>query len=161
MIVMERAVRPILLATDLSPVSAPLFAVAADMARPGAEIIALHVYTPEDYLDVQRETGMPIDQYLANIRAEMRYQADQAGLPPSAVRYELVEGWSVPEQILETARRCAAALIVLGTHGRTGLRRVLMGSVAEAVVRTAATPVLVVPAAALEALRTREGARAA
>ncbi|HET6947593.1 MAG TPA: universal stress protein [bacterium] len=158
---MERTARHILVATDLSPSTGPLFAVASSLVHPGAEVIGLHVYTPEDYVDVQRETGMPIDQYLANIRAEMRFQADQAGIPPASIRFEIVEGWSVPEQILSAATRFGAALIVMATHGRTGLRRVLMGSVAEEVLRRAGTPVLIVPMAALDALRTREGVQAA
>lgn len=158
---MERAARPILLATDLSPGTAPLFEVAAFLVRPGSELIALHVYTSDDYVEVQRETGLPIDQYVANIKAEMRYQADQAHLDAASVRHEIVEGWPVSEQILRTAERVAASLIVMGTHGRTGLRRALMGSVAEEVLRRAHIPVLIVPAAALDALRRREGATAA
>ncbi len=47
--------------------------------------------------------------------------------------------------ILETAREIGADAIVVGTHGRTGLRRALMGSTAEAVIRHARQPVLVVP----------------
>lgn len=158
---MERTARHILLATDLSPSAGPLFTIASSLARPGAEVIALHVYTPEDYVEVQRETGMPIDQYLANIRAEMRYQADQAGVPPATVRFEIVEGWSVPDEILQAAARFGAALIVMATHGRTGLRRALMGSVAEEVLRHARTPVLVAPMAVLDALRTGEEVQAA
>jgi nucleotide-binding universal stress UspA family protein len=48
--------------------------------------------------------------------------------------------------IVRAARRERAGLIVLGTHGRTGLTRILIGSVAERVVRTARCPVLTVPA---------------
>lgn len=50
-------------------------------------------------------------------------------------------------EILRYASRHAIDLIVVGTHGRTGLTRVLLGSVAERVVRGACCPVLVVPAA--------------
>jgi len=50
--------------------------------------------------------------------------------------------------IVDCARRRAADLIVMATHGRTGLSHLLMGSVAEKVVRTAACPVLTVPAGA-------------
>jgi len=153
---MDRPVRRVLLATDLSPASAPLVTVAAGLCGPGVELLALHVYTPEDYVEVQRETGMAIDQYVTSLRAEMRYQVAQAGLPPPAVRLEVVEGWSVPEQILAAASRFQADLVVVGTHGRTGLRRALMGSVAEEVVRHARTPVLIVPMAVLGALRARE-----
>jgi nucleotide-binding universal stress UspA family protein len=47
-------------------------------------------------------------------------------------------------EILACARAAGAALIALSTHGRTGLRRVLLGSVAEAVIRHARVPVLLV-----------------
>lgn len=49
------------------------------------------------------------------------------------------------QRITETAQNEAADLIVMGTHGRTGLRHMLIGSVAERVVRHATCPVLVVP----------------
>jgi len=49
------------------------------------------------------------------------------------------------QTISDTARRQAADLIVMGTHGRTGLSHVVMGSVADRVVRTAPCPVLTVP----------------
>jgi len=158
---MERTARPIVVATDLSPRSAALFTVVAGLTQPGGEVIALHVYTPEDYVNMQRETGMPVDQYLTNLKAEMRYQVEQAGLPPASVRFEVVEGWSVPEQILEAARRLRAGLVVMATHGRTGLRRALMGSVAEEVLRHARMPVLIVPLAALEEMEKVEGVHAA
>jgi len=55
----------------------------------------------------------------------------------------LAEG--VPaEEVLRVARRQRADLLVLGTHGRTGLRRALMGSVAERIVRQARCPLLTV-----------------
>jgi nucleotide-binding universal stress UspA family protein len=157
---MDRAARPILLATDLSPGWAPLFTIAASLARSGAPVIGLHVYSPDDYADAQRETGLPIDQYVAGLRAEMRFQAEQAGLAPGTIQYEIVEGWSVPEEILEAARRTRPAMIVMGTHGRTGLRRALLGSVAEEVLRRAPVPVLIVSATALAAL-AGEAVRAA
>jgi nucleotide-binding universal stress UspA family protein len=59
----------------------------------------------------------------------------------------MTEGDAVDE-ILRVARDADADLIVLGTHGRTGLGRLLMGSVAEQVVRRAPCPVLVVKAPA-------------
>jgi len=158
---MDEAARVILVATDLSPHSGGLFTIAGRLATPGTEIVALHVYTPEDYVDVQRETGMPIDQYVTNLRSEMRFQADQAGIPPGLVRFEVAEGWSIPEQILNAATRLGAALVVMATHGRTGLRRALMGSVAEEVLRHARTPVLIVPPAALEELQRTEEVSAA
>ena len=50
-----------------------------------------------------------------------------------------------PDEINSYARRVVADFIVVGTHGRTGIRRALLGSVAEQVVRRAHCPVLVVP----------------
>jgi nucleotide-binding universal stress UspA family protein len=55
----------------------------------------------------------------------------------------MVEGGAV-ERILGMARRWRPDVIVIGTHGRSGVRRFLMGSVAEHVVRRAARPVLTV-----------------
>lgn len=58
-------------------------------------------------------------------------------------RYVLAEG-PAGAMIVESAREAGAALVVVGTHGRTGLRRLVLGSVAEAVVRNAPCSVLVV-----------------
>jgi nucleotide-binding universal stress UspA family protein len=52
---------------------------------------------------------------------------------------------SVPDSILETAKRVDCDLIVTGTHGRGGVRRAVLGSVAEAVARHSPVPVLLVP----------------
>jgi nucleotide-binding universal stress UspA family protein len=74
-------------------------------------------------------------------------RVQQAGLQGDSV---IVEG--VPFQaIIDTARDSGADLIVMGTHGRTGLTHVLMGSVAEKVVRLAPCPVLVTRAATEDA----------
>jgi Universal stress protein family len=54
------------------------------------------------------------------------------------------------ERILETAVREEIALIIMGTHGRTGLSRVVMGSIAERVTRLAPCPVLTVKATTAE-----------
>lgn len=55
-----------------------------------------------------------------------------------------LEEGDAPEEILRVARESRASLIVMGSHGRTGLARVLMGSVAEKVVRQAGCLVLTV-----------------
>ena len=80
---------------------------------------------------------------------EQAYKALQAFLPPRLAVYPLelrvVFGRSF-ERIVETAVHEEVALIVMGTHGRTGLSRVAAGSVAERVVRLAPCPVLTVKA---------------
>jgi hypothetical protein len=60
--------------------------------------------------------------------------------------YVLREAYGIPRVIVEEARQWPAELIVLGTHGRRGLVRLLLGSIAEAVIRRAPVPVLVVRA---------------
>lgn len=68
---------------------------------------------------------------------------------PAAVRYEtLVISGDPAERVLETARGLAADLIVMGTHGHKGLSRLVLGSVAERVVRESPVPVLTVRATA-------------
>jgi len=78
-----------------------------------------------------------IEQRLAALGAKVR-QAGVHYLSTSLVG-------DPPDEITSYARRVGADLIVVGTHGRTGIRRALLGSVAEQVVRRARSPVLVVP----------------
>ena len=66
-------------------------------------------------------------------------KAEASGVPAS---YSLVEGIA-DREILACAKRVSADLIVIGTHGHTGIAHVLLGSVAERVVRHADCPVLV------------------
>lgn len=54
-------------------------------------------------------------------------------------------GMDVAERILQEARSLKADLLVIGTHGRRGLRRLVLGSVAERVARTSSCPVLLIP----------------
>lgn len=62
---------------------------------------------------------------------------------PGSVRYEtLVINGDPAERVLEAARSLEADLIVMGSHGRKGLSRIVLGSVAERVVRESSTPVL-------------------
>ncbi|SEP19964.1 universal stress protein [Nitrosovibrio sp. Nv6] len=77
------------------------------------------------------------------ILAQAQTVVQQAG---AAVEVKLLEarGERIASAIMEEARRWQADLIVIGTHGRTGFSRVLFGSVAEGVVRTAHIPVLLI-----------------
>jgi nucleotide-binding universal stress UspA family protein len=74
---------------------------------------------------------------------EIRKMLDAVVPPDESVKYEhhLVLG-TAAEDIVRVAAEQNVDLIVIGTHGRTGLKRVLMGSVAEAVMRRAMCPVL-------------------
>lgn len=143
-------VRRILVATDLSGASEPVIAAAADIAHLAhADLLVLHVFTPEDYVEVQRDSGLALDEYMDRLRTMARHQVEQAGGSGDRVRVEVLQGESIPREILAVAAAREVQMIVLGTRGRTGLRRLLLGSVAEEVLRHAACPVLVVPQAVL------------
>jgi nucleotide-binding universal stress UspA family protein len=79
-------------------------------------------------------------------RAEEQLQRDaETNIDPS-VLYDTVVRVAAPlEGILAQARESGAGLIVMGTHGRTGFRRLIIGSVTEAVMRQAEVPVIAVP----------------
>jgi nucleotide-binding universal stress UspA family protein len=142
------AVQRILWATDLSPVSEGSWRYALTLADVfAAEVVLLHVVPPSE-LPWQDEQPVPtpgswLEQHVAPFDRELgqRQQvAEELGL--SARRKILV---GVPaEAIVAEAQAEEADLIVVGTHGRTGLPHVLLGSVAEVVIRKAACPVLAV-----------------
>ena len=119
-----------------------------------ARLTLLHVIEP---LIVGSVETMPylfiheLEDKITHTMEPYRARITAAGLPCD---YAIVHG--VPfHVIVETARTDKIDLIIMGTHGRTGLRHVLLGSVAERVVRLAPCPVLVVrvpsPAPAPEA----------
>ena len=73
-----------------------------------------------------------------------RRQATEQGVKAEVILRELTQG-RVADVIVEVAKEASCDLIVLGTHGRRGLRRMMLGSDAEAVARTSPVPVLLVP----------------
>lgn len=115
-------------------------------------------YVPASYVDDL------LEELRANgrrILAKAEARARDAGV---AARTLLVEakGATVAETILAQARKARADVIVLGTHGRRGLRRVLIGSDAETVLREARVPVLLVrsPEAATAPKTARRASKA-
>lgn len=122
--------RDILFATDFSEASRPAGETAAELARHfGARLHVLHVVPP-----VTDPTPAP---------EALRAAAAELGAGPSTVT--ATASGRAASQILDYARRHAVGLIVLGTHGRTGVSRAMLGSVAEAVLRRARCRVLAVP----------------
>jgi nucleotide-binding universal stress UspA family protein len=136
------AIRKILYPTDFSDLSRPAFELACSLARDyGAELIVLHV--------AQLPFLMPMNGVLVptpiNDAECVRGQLEQVRPDDPRVRvgHRLAEGNPAGE-ILKAAGDLPADLIVMGTHGRGGLTRVLVGSVAEGVMRKAPCPVLTV-----------------
>jgi nucleotide-binding universal stress UspA family protein len=131
--------------TDFSPGSAAAFAAACDLARDyDARLVVLHAFGPMVPIG---DEGVLISNNIDELRAIARQELDAVRPTNPTVRVERVvrEGPST-QVILEAAREFAADLIVIGTHGRTGFRRLLLGSVTEEVLRKAPCPVLTVKA---------------
>lgn len=133
-------------ALDFSETSRLAMAKAAEMARHcGAQLTLIHVHEPPrgspDLLVPARALEELAAVDLARDLAVWKEEAEH--LATTGVRTALLTGEPATE-ILRYARDHAADLLVLGTHGRTGLKRLVLGSVAERVMRQAPCPVMVV-----------------
>ena len=134
-------IKRILLPTDLSPVSLGALDYAVDLAQPDqAEIVIIFVIEPIQYAfppllikQQQKEAAEKLERVAAkvnkrypNCRTEVHF----------GVAYQVIVG---------LARKIKADMIVMSTHGRSALHDLLIGSVAERVVRNSTCPVLMVP----------------
>ena len=135
-------VKTILHATDFSENSAFAFRLACALARDyGARLVILHAATPSLGLYNQGLYLPAPEGTLESLHEQLlQLQPHDSSI---VTEHRLEEGEPVPT-ILMVAKEIVADVIVLGTHGRTGLGRFLMGSVAEEVVRKAPCPVLTV-----------------
>ncbi len=114
---------------------------AADLARRWeADLILVHVYRPEAAPSAERSAARTLEEAAATLDAWRREAEFLASRP---VRTVMLEGSAAPE-IIEFTRERRFSLIVMGTHGLTGVRRLVLGSVAERVVHQATCSVLVV-----------------
>ncbi len=130
----------ILFATDFSPASDAALKYGTSLARDtGATLLILHVEElPTPYAG--GEMLLPQPDYP---NPEIKKMLEAVVPTDKSVKYEHHLVLGVPaDDIVRVANEQSADLIVIGTHGRTGLKRVLMGSVAEAVMRRATCPVL-------------------
>lgn len=140
----------ILLATDGSAASARAAQLAVDLAREhGARLTALYVVDPYPYLGVGESNPLGFQAYMsaaqahaAEAHAKVERLCTQGGQPVE-LQARMVEDMHASDAILKTAKDEAADLVVVGTHGRTGIGRVMMGSVAAKVVSQSPVPVLV------------------
>ena len=114
----------------------------------GARVTLLHVIQLAAVGGRRYGCDCPLHLYfIQDLEAEItsRMQACLERVTAGGLEGEIAVVHGVPfQEILETAKTQQVDLIVMGTHGRTGLQHVLMGSVAEKVVRLAPCPVLVV-----------------
>jgi nucleotide-binding universal stress UspA family protein len=138
--------KTILLPSDFSGCSAEAAGAARLLAeRFGSRLIVLHVLDEPAALDPMFRGEVPLEllrgrmEQYAREGMEAFLKAHFDGLP--GVETRTVSG--IPyREIVREARECGAGLIVIGTHGRTGVERVIFGSTAEKVVRMAPCPVL-------------------
>ncbi len=146
--------RRILWPTDFSPLAKTALPYAMDLAADsGADLVLLHVLTPPvAYAGPEVPGALWGELQEKNRRAaqeELHRLAFQVKGPKVRVHTVLAEG--VPfDQILRVAKRLRCDLIVIATHGRTGLAHMVMGSVAENIVRRSTCPVLTVRPAAIK-----------
>jgi nucleotide-binding universal stress UspA family protein len=139
------AIRTILHPTDFSEHSDYAFGLACALARDyGARLLVLHVATRPVVVPIEGVIAPEPELYQEEF-TEALHKFQEAD-PALAIDTRLVLGGDPATEIVRAAGAAAADLIVLGTHGRKGVRRFLMGSVAEAVLRQAACPVLTVKA---------------
>ena len=148
---MARPIRRILHATDYSKASARALDEAVSLAKQNrAELLILHVIEPlssyaagedfgsaELYMKMEESAKQDAQRSMQKLMRKLK----QARVNAKSL---LLKGLAAHEQIVKAAKSRKANMIVIGTHGRTGLSKLVMGSVAGKVVSLASCPVVVV-----------------
>jgi nucleotide-binding universal stress UspA family protein len=142
----------IVVPTDFSPASESALRTALDLAvQLGGHVHVLHVWqlpvysVPETYFLLGEEaTALLVEGLEASLAQLVAEHTTREGV---TVRTHLVQG-SPEHEIHRLVTQIDAQMITMGTHGRHGLSHLVLGSVAEKVIRSARVPVVVVPPAA-------------
>ena len=139
------AFKNILVPTDFGAPAKHALQVALALAEKfDANVTLLHAcWTPPWTYAATEALGWPMEEYDTAAKKELDLALGDARKQYPRVDELFVAG-DPAESILESARKVDADLLVLGTHGRSGLSRVFLGSVAEKVTRRATIPVLTV-----------------
>ncbi|MHB1198888.1 MAG: universal stress protein [Polaromonas sp.] len=141
----------ILLATDGSAASEHAATLAISLARVhGAKLTALFVVDPYPYMGIGEANPMGFQAYMgaaqehaAQAHARVAVLSRQGGAPVDS-QLRVVENVTASAGIVQTAKDEGADLVVVGSHGRSGIARLMLGSVAARVVAESPVPVLVV-----------------
>ena len=140
----------IVIATDGSPASEHAAQLAVGLARThGAKLTAVYVVDPYPYLGVGEINPQGFQLYMSAAQAQAAQAHAQVealckqGDPAVALEVRLVEDVGAASGIVQTAAALDADLIVLGSHGRSGIARMMLGSVSTKVVAESKVPVLV------------------
>lgn len=143
----------ILVPVDYSENSKAAVAYAGYVAqRLGAALDVIHVWDRPSYVSDTVVVGKPgqpprslADMIRENAENEMNEFLQGCAVPEGVAVTHHLESGEPASTILKVAGKSGADLVVVGTHGRTGVRHLLLGSVAEKLVRLAPVPVLTVP----------------
>ena len=150
-------IKKILAPTDLSAFSAKGLVYAANLAKAlAAQVIVCHVVRTEEFVAHARLleknlTASKVEEQLSDLRdshRELLHEFVTRHLSPSmkdVVIKEIVEMGEPHDLIVDWANDNSIDIIVISTHGRTGLSRMILGSVTEKVLRKARCPVLAIP----------------
>ena len=146
-----------LVAHDFSPCADAAAALAVDdllRRKEGGHLVLLHVFTllpppasigdismAIDFVELEHDLRRDVGEKLASVKAALEAKHKELGRDVTLETAMLIA--TPAEGILEEAERRAASRIIIGTHGRRGVTHLLLGSVAERVVRLAQVPVLV------------------
>ena len=141
--------KTILVGTDFSPIATEALRYAGRLAADsGAELIAVYAHPFEPPMEFTSRAVPDVARSIASSRQRAQEELERCvgeNVPP-AVRTQavVVEGHPVTA-IITQAARLGADTIVVGSHGRTGIQRLLLGSVSARVVAESPVPVVVVP----------------
>lgn len=139
--------------TDFSSNSTHALQIAADLAKTyTAKLLIVHVAEtlgPENVTFGEVGTQLEPEGYQSRLRNDLEKSAPTSDLSIPVER--LIAEGNPADEIVRIAKQHGCGLIVMGTHGRTGMSRLLMGSIAEQVMRHADCPVLTVRSSASEA----------
>lgn len=140
-------IQSILVPLDFSPPARQALEVAAAFARQfKAKLTLLHVVEPVAMPDFVASSPLVLenDQLMAAAKQALGSMVKAAKIPTGTVEKLLVRSGSAFHEIAAAAGTLKVDLIIISTHGYTGLKHVLLGSTTERVVRHAPCPVLVV-----------------
>jgi nucleotide-binding universal stress UspA family protein len=136
------ALRNILFATDLSPGSLLALPFAASIAqRYAGKLFLAHILPNEDYASVSSESRATLDRLESGAKEGL---VGALGTLRNVDHEILTDHGSLRSRLLAVAEKCRVDLIVIGTHGWRGVKKLLRGSTAEEVACAASRPVLIV-----------------
>lgn len=143
------AYQKILVAIDDSEISANVIQQAAQLAKAlNSQITLVQVMTLDPYLaDAYLRMGQSnelierVRSYVQENLTKAQKQFEELG---QTVATQVVEGFSVHEEIIKAAQNFEVDLIIMGSHGRTGFKKFILGSVAQKVLGESHIPVLIV-----------------